>query len=113
MSEMHQFVYSINDSTCVECGSCRRFCPITDAIYIDEHYQHTIDPDVCTGCGICVAFCPADSSTIHRIPIEDARSKAALNAIRRVVWRGKWHFETHPVMGPLTEDAQRQRGQAR
>lgn len=100
--------FHIDESLCVECGQCRRFCPIVEAIYIDERYQHVINNDLCTGCGLCEAFCPipkaifsikSSSTTIEPYHREYLRN------LRRVVWRGKWLFHDHPLLGIVTYQA--------
>jgi MinD superfamily P-loop ATPase len=96
-----EYVYAINEDSCIECGTCRRYCPVPNAIIIDEDYQHTIQPDVCTGCGLCEPFCPVPE-TIFKISQAAAQSAARLKSTRRVVWRKKWHYQDHPVMGPIT-----------
>lgn len=101
------YVYAIDQGTCVECGCCRRYCPVEGAVIIDQTYQHVIVPDRCIGCGICEAFCPVPE-TIFKIPYATAQALERLRATRRAVWRGKWHYSDHPVMGPLTKEAARQ-----
>lgn len=107
-STLNQFVFAIDAKTCIECGTCRRFCPVPKAIFIDvATYQHTIAADLCTGCGLCVPFCPAAPETIYREPVRDMRTQGRLRNLRRAAWRNKWHYETHPIMGPLTAKARR------
>jgi Pyruvate/2-oxoacid:ferredoxin oxidoreductase delta subunit len=107
-SAPNQFVFAIDAKTCIECGTCRRFCPVPKAVFIDvANYQHTIDADLCTGCGLCVPFCPAAPQTIYREPVREIRTQGRLRNLRRAVWRNKWHYETHPIMGPLTAKARR------
>lgn len=103
--KVDEFVFAINEDTCVECGQCRRFCPVPNVITIDDDYQHVINPETCIGCGICVAFCPAAPETITKVPRAEAISREWAKAKRRCTWRSKWHFETHPIMGPLTLEA--------
>lgn len=103
---MEEYVFAIDENTCIECGSCRRYCPVPNTIFIDADYQHTIDPSMCTGCGICEAFCPVPN-TIFQVSHAEAQSRERLKAIRRSIWRSKWHYETHPVMGPVTLEARR------
>lgn len=114
---MPELVFAIDENTCVECGNCRRYCPVPGAIIISLEYQHTILADVCTGCGICEAFCPVpgtifpiwqESPTV--LPAMDAGQAQAverLKARRRVIWRDRWHFSSHPIMNPITLAARR------
>lgn len=98
-------VFAIDSENCVECGQCRRYCPLKDVIRINaESYQHEIDPDTCSGCGLCEAFCPVPGA-LYTIEQVAPQASDYLAALRRVTWRGQWHFEDHPVMGPLTEQA--------
>jgi MinD superfamily P-loop ATPase len=102
---MPDYVYAIQEETCIECGQCRRFCPIPNAIIIDKaQYQHIVMADVCTGCGLCEAFCPVPE-TLVKIPLKQAQADERLKALRRTVWRGQWSYHDHPVMGPLTSQA--------
>lgn len=102
--------YTIDEQSCIECGQCRRFCPIAGAIRIDERYQHVINADICTGCGLCEAFCPVPGTLIkHGAQKTTARQERLLN-LRRIVWRGKWGYHDHPLLGALTHQA-RQRVQ--
>lgn len=90
--------YAINESLCVECGQCRRFCPVKGAIIIDERYQHVVLADSCTGCGICEAFCPVPGALFQMMET----SPKPLKILRRVIWRRKWGFHNHPLMGAIT-----------
>src|SRR5579859_4488169 len=114
---MSEFVFAINEESCIECGQCRRYCPIAGAIIIDERYQHHVLADVCTGCGLCEAFCPVPH-TLYRIarklseefPVEVAHHDERkvldyLIVLRRVVWRGRWRYHDHPIMRPITAEA--------
>lgn len=114
---MTEIVFAINEDSCIECGQCRRYCPIAGAIIIDERYQHLVVADICTGCGLCEAFCPVPN-TLHRVarkidesivsaPKSAPKSQAGdyLTVLRRVVWRGRWRYHDHPVMRPITADA--------
>lgn len=95
-------VLMIDSAECVECGQCRRFCPLPGAIIINQEYQHEIISP-CTGCGLCVAFCPVPNAikvrTAHQ-PLNIQRGR--LKLLRRVVWRSTWYYHSHPLMGPLT-----------
>ena len=114
---MPDFVYAINEDSCIECGQCRRYCPIAGAIIIDDRYQHRVVADICTGCGLCEAFCPVPN-TLHKVarkadekvvastvPTQQAQAVDYLMVLRRVVWRGRWRYHDHPVMRPITSDA--------
>ena len=98
---MKNAVFAINENTCIECGQCRRYCPIAGAIIIDEHYQHTVVADICTGCGVCEAFCPVPN-TLYRVDDGPQQAAERLAVLRETVWRGQWGYHRHPVMGPLT-----------
>jgi electron transport complex protein RnfB len=105
--------FVIDERTCIECGNCRRYCPVPGAVIITEAYQHTILADICTGCGICEAFCPVPNTifAIRRADAEPAldpaRRHAAewLRARRHLVWRERWRFHDHPIMGKLAHKA--------
>lgn len=103
--KIDEYVFAIDESSCVECGQCRRFCPVPGVITIDDDYQHVINPETCIGCGVCVAFCPAEPETIFKVPRAEAISREWIKAKRRCTWRTRFHFETHPIMGPLTLEA--------
>jgi Fe-S-cluster-containing hydrogenase component 2 len=72
-------VYHINETLCINCGSCRRFCPVDTITY--EHLQHQVDMTGCIGCTICYAVCPADAVEITRG--EDARKLKLLSTTTR------------------------------
>lgn len=92
--------YAINGDLCVECGQCRRFCPIKDAIIINANYQHTVVADLCSGCGLCEAFCPVPRA-LFRLDGQRLNGRS-LKTLRKVVWRHKWRYHNHPVMGVVT-----------
>jgi Pyruvate/2-oxoacid:ferredoxin oxidoreductase delta subunit len=98
-----QPAFTIDSNNCVECGQCRRFCPLKGAIIINDDYQHEIVSDACSGCGLCVAFCPVPGA-IKLTGITDPviLHPQRLKLLRRVVWRSKWLFHDHRLMGPLT-----------
>lgn len=100
MSEHHPF--AINSDLCVECGQCRRYCPLKGAIIINQDYQHTIVADMCSGCGVCEAFCPVPGALFSK---SEEQADDYLKTLKRVIWRGTWHYHDHPVMGPITADA--------
>ena len=106
---MNEHVFAINETNCIECGQCRRYCPIPGAIVISDAYQHTVVADICTGCGICEAFCPVPDTLykVAKTPSLSLEAQAAeyLVALRRVVWRRQWRYHTHPIMQPLTVEA--------
>ena len=51
--------YHIDEATCINCGSCRRFCPVDTITYINLHHQ--VDMSGCIGCTVCYAVCPVDA----------------------------------------------------
>ena len=112
---MVEYVFAIDDKSCIECGQCRRYCPIAGAIIINADYQHTVVADLCTGCGICEAFCPIPN-VLYRVPKDPSAdgiapeppSREFLRTLRRVVWRSKWRYHDNPVMKPITAQAREQ-----
>jgi MinD superfamily P-loop ATPase len=55
-------LYSIDEHICINCGSCRRFCPVDCIPYTS--LRHRIDQERCIGCTICYAVCPVDAVVI-------------------------------------------------
>lgn len=51
--------YHIDETVCINCGSCRRFCPVDTIPYLN--LQHQVDMAGCTGCTVCYAVCPVDA----------------------------------------------------
>jgi MinD superfamily P-loop ATPase len=101
---MNDPVYAINEALCIECGQCRRYCPLAGAIVIDERYQHVVIEDKCSGCGLCEAFCPVPGAIVVK-PRESKTTRERLKILRRVVWRGTWSYHEHPLMGAVTHAA--------
>lgn len=92
----------IDSNHCVECGQCRRFCPLPGAIVINDDYQHEI-VSPCTDCGLCVAFCPVPEAIKMRSAHQSINLQPRrLKLLRRVVWRSTWYYHAHPLMGELT-----------
>lgn len=54
--------YHIDETICINCGSCRRFCPVDTITY--TNLQHQVDMSGCIGCTICYAVCPVDAVII-------------------------------------------------
>lgn len=67
--------YHINEASCINCGSCRRFCPVDTIVY--TNLQHQVDMTGCIGCTICYAVCPVDAVEVSEIT--DPAQKVALN----------------------------------
>jgi MinD superfamily P-loop ATPase len=53
-----ELIYRINEAICINCGSCRRFCPVDTISY--THLQHQVKMDDCIGCTVCYAVCPVE-----------------------------------------------------
>ncbi len=62
-------LFRIKEDVCVNCGACRRYCPVDCIPY---ELQHQIDQSRCTGCTICYAVCPADA--VAPVPVEGGRA---------------------------------------
>jgi Pyruvate/2-oxoacid:ferredoxin oxidoreductase delta subunit len=65
--------FAIDEGACIDCGACRRYCPV-DCIPYDG-LQHRIVQEPCTGCTICYAVCPADAV----LTVEDGRATPLLS----------------------------------
>lgn len=78
--------FAIDEAVCVDCGACRRYCPVDCIPY--ENMQHQVNLDECIGCTICYAVCPADAV----VPIPNGRaapdlSWGAMERVRLVAFR--------------------------
>ncbi|HEY8476077.1 MAG TPA: 4Fe-4S binding protein [Chloroflexota bacterium] len=65
--------FVIDEVKCVDCGACRRYCPVDCIPY--TKIQHQVDLDRCIGCVICFAVCPADAV----VPVPDGRATPDLS----------------------------------
>jgi ferredoxin len=77
--------FDIDEAKCVECGACRRYCPV-DCIPYDG-LQHRVALERCVGCVICYAVCPADAVVTVADGIWPDLSWAALQKVRRTAYR--------------------------
>lgn len=78
--------FAIDEHTCIECGACRRYCPVDCIRY--ENMQHQVELDACVGCTICFAVCPADAV----LQISDGRiqpdlSWRAMEKVRMIAFK--------------------------
>ena len=64
--------FAIDREACIDCGACRRYCPVDCIPY--ENLQHHVDLDTCTGCTVCYAVCPADAV----LTLDDGRATPLL-----------------------------------
>ena len=64
--------FTIDEEACIDCGACRRYCPVDCIPY--EGLRHQIVQEPCTGCTICYAVCPADAV----IALDDGRATPLL-----------------------------------
>jgi electron transport complex protein RnfB len=61
------FVASIDQETCSECGVCaEERCPV-EAI-VEEESGYTVQAGICIGCGVCTVTCPTESIRLVRKP---------------------------------------------
>jgi ferredoxin len=97
-----QYKYYIDEPTCINCGSCRRFCPVDAIPYVN--LQHQIDMDNCIGCTICYAVCPVDAVEVTRLkPPHDAvtLNPNDMERVRRRNWaRGPFFQMKRRIANP-------------
>lgn len=61
------FIASIDQETCSECGVCaEERCPVEAIAEEDSGYK--VQSDVCIGCGVCTVICPTESINLVRKP---------------------------------------------
>jgi len=77
-----QFQYHIDEPACINCGSCRRFCPVDTIPYVN--LQHQIDMEGCIGCTICYAVCPVDAIEVTETLSPHAKVTLDPEAMERV-----------------------------
>jgi len=59
------FMPVIDESKCIKCYICWKFCP-EPAIYIKEDGYTAVDYDYCKGCGVCANECPTKAISMVR-----------------------------------------------
>ena len=94
-------VYHIDEDACINCGSCRRFCPVDAIPYVN--LRHQVDMEACTGCTICYAVCPVDAVEVTAAGPAESRAAldpATMERVRTHVW----------VKGPFYEQKRRAAG---
>ncbi len=80
-----RLTYHIDEDACINCGSCRRFCPVDTITYVN--LRHQVNMEGCTGCTICYAVCPVDAVEVGN----DAGRLVTLDPVdmervRRTAW---------------------------
>ncbi len=82
-----RLTYHIDEDICINCGSCRRFCPVDTIPYVN--LQHQVDMAGCTGCTVCYAVCPVDAVEVTvggRQGPEIRLDAVDMERVRRKVW---------------------------
>lgn len=77
-------LFTIDERVCIDCGACRRYCPV-DAVRYD--LQHRIELEKCIGCTICYAVCPVDAVRTVESPRYPARPDLARPTMLRARWK--------------------------
>lgn len=93
--------YHIDEEACINCGSCRRFCPVDTIPY--AHLQHQIDMTGCIGCTICYAVCPVDAVKVTAQTPEGLSKlldQGTMERVRSQAWS----------KGPFYQQQRRQQG---
>jgi Fe-S-cluster-containing hydrogenase component 2 len=62
------YVCSLNDPLCTECGTCVSRCPVGALRLKDDKIQYKAQR--CIGCGLCVTTCPTGALTLLKKPAE-------------------------------------------
>lgn len=62
------YVCSLNDALCTECGICVSRCPVGALRLRDEILRYNADR--CIGCGLCVTTCPSGALSLLKKPAE-------------------------------------------
>ena len=62
------YVCSLNDTLCTDCGTCVSRCPVGALRLKDDKIQYKAQR--CIGCGLCVATCPPGALTLLKKPAE-------------------------------------------
>jgi len=85
-----QFVASVNNNECIQCGQCERRCQM-NAITMEENGWITINSDRCIGCGLCVSRCPTGAMTLIKNQNE-VRPPWRLTSLNLKIYRKKFGF---------------------
>lgn len=77
--------FTIDEEACIDCGACRRYCPVDCIPYLNM--QHQVEVERCTGCTICFAVCPADAVLTHTDGATPDLSFTAMTRVRMATYR--------------------------
>ena len=103
--------YHIDEALCINCGSCRRFCPVDTILY--DNLQHQVDMTGCISCTICYAVCPVDAVEVAETgnPTQHIRLNATdMERVRVRAWKkGPFHQSRRRLAGqvPFAHTARR------
>jgi Fe-S-cluster-containing hydrogenase component 2 len=78
--------YRIDEAACINCGSCRRFCPVDAIPY--RGLRHQVEMARCIGCTICFALCPVDAVIVSTGDTRQAVAlePATMERVRASAW---------------------------
>ncbi|TFG06504.1 4Fe-4S dicluster domain-containing protein [Candidatus Thorarchaeota archaeon] len=78
------YIASINEDYCVECGTCVEACPINaiEMVEYDGDSKPKIDEDFCLGCGVCSLQCANDAM---RLVSREKRVLHPENTFERII----------------------------
>jgi Pyruvate/2-oxoacid:ferredoxin oxidoreductase delta subunit len=60
------YVAKVDQSRCVACGTCAKYCQFDAVLFIDG--KKMIDSQKCLGCGICVSKCTQNALSLEEVP---------------------------------------------